>query len=168
MGGAAWQPTGSAVGRLVLLVALVAGAVGWGTTPVAAVPTEGCSGDEVVLLAPASPHAGEPLFVAAISWYPHDLARFTGPTGPLLAEHQVLGDLHFWQAWMVPEWAGEQAFSFVVTDGADTVIAACASAVALVGDAPATPDGLASVAAGANLPSSDPGGTEASTPTPTS
>jgi hypothetical protein len=135
--GMAWKPEPSirrAIIRSLVLVALVVSGVGWSASGAVAVPAPACFGDEQMLLTPsATTYVGDPLFVVAMSTYPHAYARFTGPAGPMLAEHEAVGDLHFWHVQIVATQPGEQTFAFDVTDGG-TVATSCATAVAVILD----------------------------------
>ena len=87
-----------ALARLVGLVVLVSGAIGWSAAGAQPGPAGGCLGDEQVFLNPSTLHVGDPMLVAAISRFPHEAVRLSSPAGPLIAVHETTGDLHIWHA----------------------------------------------------------------------
>ena len=94
----------------------------------------GCLGDEQILLAPAEPHIGSSLIVAAVSHFAHEDVLMLGPDGPIEVTRASIGDRFIWQATVVPTRAGEHLFAFGVASGG-TALVTCADARALVAEA---------------------------------
>src|SRR5262249_30892352 len=94
----------------------------------------GCNGDEQILLAPAQPHVGSLLIVAAVSHYPHEDVLLLGPDGPLDVKRVPIGDRYVWQTTVTPDRAGEQLFAFGVASGAVPLVT-CADARTVVAEA---------------------------------
>ena len=66
-----------ALARLVGLVVLVGGAIGWSAAGAQPGQPLRCLGDEQVFLNPSTLHVGDPMLVAAISRFPHEAVRFS-------------------------------------------------------------------------------------------
>lgn len=120
---------------LVLVIAFVAGPI----FPTEAALAAACFGDEQLLMAPADPHPGDALTVAAVSRFPHEHGVLSGPTGALETTAITVGDRFVWQSTLVPDAPSDLTFSFGVVN-LDGAVIQCAQAVAVIRDAPAAID----------------------------
>ena len=129
---AARRPTLAQAGvRLVALVLLLVSLFSVVISPSSTARAAVCAGDEQILLAPAAPHVGSSLMVAAMSGFPHEDVLLLGPNGPIPVVRVAIGERFVWQEIVVADRPGAHLFVFGVAGGT-TPVTACADASILV------------------------------------